>query len=249
MAQCAGCGGNLQVYTRSHGKQRAHCYACPRAKVDRCANTLEAPMSAANATALAMMTTDVLAPDVIELALSKLMRKFDEPTENVEARRAQLTTSLRKTEKELTNLARAVTAAEDAPETLVAAVRERERTKKQIVADLAALDATVDVVGAAPEIQREAQELLKEWRGLLAKHIAVSRQALRKLLDRGRFTFYPMGEGENRWYELGVTPSLDRFFCSLPALKKPSRPQRDWSIRGQWKLAEKWPESFDRPDN
>lgn len=52
------------------------------------------------------------------------------------------------------------------------------------------------------------------------KHVAVSRQALRKLLDRERFVFYPKGRGDNRWYELAVKPSLERFFGAVPTLKK-----------------------------
>jgi len=34
---------------------------------------------------------------------------------------------------------------------------------------------------------------------------------LGKLLDRGRFVFYPMTLGTARWYDLGVTPTLDGF--------------------------------------
>jgi len=105
MAPCAGCGGGLQVYSRSHGKQRTHYYACPRARVDRCANTLEAPMAVADATAIGLMTDDVLAPDVIELALDKLLAKLrGEPDDDVDATRAQLTTALRRIERELKNL-------------------------------------------------------------------------------------------------------------------------------------------------
>jgi len=131
MATCAGCGGGLQVYSRSHGKQRTHYYACPRARVDRCANTLEAPMAVADATAIGLMTDDVLAPDVIELALDKLLAKLrGEPDDDVDATRAQLTTALRRTERELKNLL-GVATADDAPDTLVAAVKEREARKKR----------------------------------------------------------------------------------------------------------------------
>ena len=50
--------------------------------------------------------------------------------------------------------------------------------------------------------------------------MGTSRQLLRKLLDRERFVFYPMGRGKARWYDLGVTPALDRFFGAVPMLKK-----------------------------
>jgi site-specific DNA recombinase len=225
MSACAVCGGGMQVYSRSHGnpgkRTRMYFYGCPRAKVDACTNTLEVPMTVADAMALGIMSDDVLSPDVIDMTLDKLMAKLDAPTGDVEARRTALAASLRRTEKELKNLAAAVTGADDAPlDTLVAAVRERERTKKTLVSELAALDCAPEVIAAAPEIRREALQLLTEWRGLLAKHIAVSRQAVRKLLDRERFVFYPMGSGRDRWYEIGVAPSLGRFFGSLSTLKK-----------------------------
>jgi hypothetical protein len=77
------------------------------------------------------------------------------------------------------------------------------------------------VRAAAPEIRAEALRLLDDWRGLLGKHVGTSRQLLRKLLDRDtRFVFYPMAEGDERWYELGVVPTLDRFLGAVPSLKK-----------------------------
>jgi hypothetical protein len=43
---------------------------------------------------------------------------------------------------------------------------------------------------------------------------------LRRLLDQSRFTFYPKAQGGERWYELGVTPSLAKFFSAVPSLSK-----------------------------
>ena len=110
--------------------------------------------------------------------------------------------------------------ADDAPDTIVAAVKEREARKAQLVADLAALDTAYEIAAVGPEVRQEAQDQLRDWRGLLAKQVVVSRQALRKLLGPGRFTFYPMKLGRERYYELGVQPSLEKFFATLPALKK-----------------------------
>ena len=69
------------------------------------------------------------------------------------------------------------------------------------------------------KIRREGLRLLADWRGLLGRHVATSRQLLRKLLDRQRFVFYPQSKGAACWYELGVTPTLDKFFGALPLLK------------------------------
>ena len=61
LSACAECGGGLQVYSRSHGRQRAFFYGCPRSRVDLCTNNLEVPMATADAAALGMMADDTLA--------------------------------------------------------------------------------------------------------------------------------------------------------------------------------------------
>jgi hypothetical protein len=63
--------------------------------------------------------------------------------------------------------------------------------------------------------------LLKGWRELLlTRQVPVSRSLLRKLLDQSRFVFYPKADDRERWYELGVTPSLQKFFEAVPAFSK-----------------------------
>ena len=81
----------------------------------------------------------------------------------------------------------------DPPQTLLASMRDRERQATVVRAGLAALDAGPAVRAAAPEIRREAM--------------------------RERFVFYPKAKGRERWYDLGVTPTLDRFFGAIPQLK------------------------------
>jgi len=64
----------------------------------------------------------------VNLALDKLMAKLEAPQEEAApARRNQLAATLRATELELAKLAAAI-ATGDAPETLLAAIRDRERT-------------------------------------------------------------------------------------------------------------------------
>jgi site-specific DNA recombinase len=80
MAACGECGAGMLVYSRkgdSSKRTRAFFYACPRARVDLCRNNLEVPMAMADAAALGMMTEVVLSPDVVSLALDKLMAMLD----------------------------------------------------------------------------------------------------------------------------------------------------------------------------
>lgn len=222
LATCGECGGGMLVYSRKgdgNKRTRSFFYACPRARVDLCRNDLEVPMATGDAAALAMMSEDVLSADVVELAITKLLAMLDGPADDVAARRARVTAALRKAERELANLSAAV-AAGDAPETLMTAIRERERQRRDREAELRALEAGPQLRKAEGDVRREAGRLLADWRGLLGKHVATSRQLLRKLLDRQRFVFYPMGRGKARWYDLAVTPTLERFFAAMPMLKK-----------------------------
>jgi site-specific DNA recombinase len=224
MAVCGECGGGMLVYSRAHGtgkkRQRVFFYGCPRARVDVCRNDLEVPMTTADAAAVEMMTTDVLSADVIERAMTKLVALLDGPEEDVAEKRERLTAAATKAEREATHLTDAI-AAGGASESLVAALRAREREHKAATVELTALAAGPAVRAAAPEIRREALALLDDWRGLLGKHVTTTRQLLRKLLDRdSRFVFYPVTDLGERWYELGVTPSLDRFLGAVPSLKK-----------------------------
>ena len=94
------------------------------------------------------------------------------------------------------------------------------RQRRDARAELAALDAGPQLRKAQDEIRRDALRLLEDCRELLGRHVGTSRQLLRKLLDRERFVFYPMAQGKARWYDLGVTSTLDRFFGAVPQLEK-----------------------------
>jgi site-specific DNA recombinase len=220
MSLCGECGGGMQVYSRSHGRARAFFYGCPRSRVGRCANDLQVPMTVADRAALAVMTDDVLDAQVVERALMKLVTLLDGPEEDVAARRARLTDVVKTAEREGARLAQAI-ATGDAPEALLALLRTRERERKVAEAELRSLAAGPSVRAASDEIRREALRVLENWRGLLGKHVGTSRQLLRKLLDRDtRFVLYPMAENNERWYELGVTPSLDGLLRAVQPLKK-----------------------------
>ena len=173
----------------------------------------------ADAAALGMMSDEVLAPEVIDVALDKLMAKLATPAEDLATMRTRLSAALRETEAELGRLAAAI-ASGDAPDTLLAGIREREARRRHLVAELHAMEAGPAALSMADAVRTEAQRLLGDWRGLLEKHVGVSRQGLRKLLDRERFVFYVEGTGDARYYELGVTPTLDKFFAAVPSLKK-----------------------------
>jgi len=55
---------------------------------------------------------------------------------------------------------------------------------------------------------------------LLGRNVSTSRQLLRKLLGNERFVFVPKAGRRERWYELTVTATLDRFVAAIEPLKK-----------------------------
>jgi hypothetical protein len=236
----AGGPKGLQIYSRSHRRQRAFFYGCPRSRVGRCTNTLEVRMETADRAALAMMTDDVLASEVVTSALDKLMAKFAGAEEDADARRVRITATLKTVGKELTNLQAAV-ARDGAADTLLAGIRERERTQHGLQAELAALDAAPILLAETQALRRDALRLLDVWRGLLGQHVSTSRQLLRKLLREQRFVFYPKRRGKSQWYELGVRPTLDGFWERLPMLKKavasPTGSAEDCTIETRGRIA------------
>jgi len=179
-------------------------------------------MAIADAAALSMITDDALSPEVIELALDKLVAMLDGPAQNSAERRMTLTDALKKVARELKHLQDAVAAGEP-PETLIAAIRERELRQKDIESQLRALNHAPALRAAAPQLRREAKALLNDWRGLLGRQVSTTRQLLRKLLDGERFVFHPQRQAEERWYELAVRPTLEKFFSAVPALNVRSK--------------------------
>ena len=140
--------------------------------------------------------------------------------EDTDAKRARLTATLRKAEREIENLTAAIAAGE-APDALVSALRAREREAKTAGAELRAMDVPAARVADA-DVRAEALKLLDDWRALLGRNTSTSRQLLAKLLGDSRVTFYPVGNG----YELGAVPSVEKFLTAVPALKKAGIPVR-----------------------
>lgn len=239
LTRCGCCGAGLVIYSRSHGRQRAFFYGCPRARVDLCENDLDVRMEQADEAALSMIADEVLAPAVIALALDKLFAMLDAPTETPAARRTRLAEALAQVDAELANLARAVAA--EPSDTLLAAIREREREAKRLRADIAAVDAAPAVRAGADAVRAEALRLVEDWRGLLRRNTATGRQLLRKVLDRERFLFTPQRAGSERWYDVAVRPSLDRFLAAVPSLNKavasPKGSATGYQVRGPLPLA------------
>ncbi len=152
-------------------------------------------------------------PDVIAEALRRLALP-DSMTEGPEQQRARLRRDLAQVERELSNFEEAIAAGGATMNTVLTAIKLREKRRAELQAALTRLDrqatvAPLDLDALRPRITA----LLADWRGLAAKHVQATRQLLRKLLV-GRITFSPdpdAGAGVIRFRGQGtLAPILGR---------------------------------------
>lgn len=99
-----------------------------------------------------------------------------------------------------------------------AALHQEEDRKKAILAELAGLDALLQVIELDEvRLTREIQDKLNDMPGLFGRHIPQARQMLRKLLD-GRILCEPILEGEKRGYRFTATGTFDRLLTGTKVL-------------------------------
>ncbi len=193
MALCGECGGSLDVRSRSHGKHRAMFYGC-RSYFQRgpsvCGNRMALTMSEVDRHVLAAIEADLLQPEIVEAAIQEAIDRLRPSDEAAARQRQQIERELATVEQTLTRLVAAIEAGGDVP-SLVKAIREREQAKAEFQAQLTSLSGLERIQTWDPQqLRRDLTKRLTQWQGLLTRHVAQTRQILRKLLvGRLRFTF------------------------------------------------------------
>jgi DNA repair exonuclease SbcCD ATPase subunit len=184
------------VQTRSHGRERAPFYVCSsfhHRGSTVCGNNQALPLARIDAEALNAAREDLLHPLVIERTFTKLRRRLEDRPAVSADRRAELSSEADRLRHELSRLSAALASGETLPSVLDA-IRERERRREVIAAELGNLEsrseaAIVQLDAAWPEIQAR----MAEWRRMLSEGTTRARQMLRVLLD-GRLVFTPRRE-------------------------------------------------------
>ena len=200
LARCGLCGGSLEVRSRSHGKQRAHFYACSsywRRGKSVCANKAELPLPAADDAVIAALQQELLTPALVDAVVRKVLVRTLPAGALLEETRAKMTAQLAAVATELQNLVEGL-AKSGSSQTVTDAIRKREIQKAQLEHDLASLDRREDV--SRLEIRRlEALARTKatEWRSVLKRHTPQARQILSKML-RDKLVFRPEQRGTRR---------------------------------------------------
>jgi DNA invertase Pin-like site-specific DNA recombinase len=219
---CAVCSGSLGVRSRSHGRRRAYFYEC-LTHVQRgsavCANALAAPMEAADAAVLDLVEDALLCPEVVAAALEEAAARLRPDSASQAGERRRLETELRQIEDQLGRFVQAIGQGGEIPE-LVAAVRERRAQRERLQHELAALDrlARIGQLDGA-RLRHDLAAKLRDWRGLLRRHVQQARQILSTLLD-GRLRFTPHEDAQGRYYAFEgagrLEPLLKGVVDSLP---------------------------------
>lgn len=147
-------------------------------------------MSEVDRQVLAAIEADLLQPEIIEAAIQEAIDRLRPSDEAAACQRQHLERELATVEQTLTRFVAAIEAGGDVP-TLVKAMREREQTRAELQAQLAGLTGLERIQTWDPQqLRRDLTNRLAQWQGLLTRHVAQTRQILRKLLvGRLRFTF------------------------------------------------------------
>jgi Recombinase zinc beta ribbon domain len=79
---CGVCGAGMEARSRKHGDERVYFYGCParhRKAARVCTNSLTVPLRMADLAVLEALKSQLLAPSVIEEALSRAARPLAAP--------------------------------------------------------------------------------------------------------------------------------------------------------------------------
>ena len=115
----------------------------------------------------------------------------------LDVQRSRLGGELRRLDTEMSRLAAAIAQGGEV-EALLAAVREREGLRKQLAADLRALEGikAIDL----PKKRAELRARLKDWQAVFRRQPVQARQILRRLLV-GRLTLTPRIDKTGKHYD------------------------------------------------
>jgi len=213
LATCALCGGALTP-RRTRGRSGSRPTPSSSLSVDYrclsrvqkgragCSNGLALPMRRTDEAVLSLIEREVLRPEVVKATVEEALRRLNTPDHQREAERERLESSLATIEQQLRQLANAVAAGGELP-TLIGAIKDRERQHEAFRRQITSLDSLTEISHLdTARLERDLTVKLREWRGLLLRHVQSGREILKTLLV-GKLRFTPSEggcafEGEGR---------------------------------------------------
>ena len=155
----------------------------------------------------------MLAPDVVKGAILDAIAELRPSGDTVETRRVALVAELSQVEAEQARFVAAIAAAGDV-DTLVVAIKERERDRDRLNRELAALERLETLSGGfdPSNVERALREKLDDWRELLRRQTPLARQVLTHLLAE-RIVWTP--NKEEGLYEFTGRVKYDRLLSGV----------------------------------
>jgi hypothetical protein len=232
------------VKSREHGRKRAYRYACSSYHLrgtSICPNKLEVPLADADAAILGIVDASVLQPDVLDVVLDGALLELSTAVAD-DAQRAAVETEIAGLDAELLRLTTALARGGDL-EVLVDAVKSRQQRRDALDRGRQTLNAlNGPLLTDRDMLEQKIAERLTDWRGLLGRNVAWSRQLLTKLL-KGRIMFTPTADEDGRpAYDVETTFTLGRFFSGILCPKGMASPAGfvrccTVEIREKWTMA------------
>ncbi len=209
-------------------QRRTYYYCCCSSYHHRgttvCTNALEISLADADAAVLSAFEDQLLEPTIISEAIRRAIDATKQPEKAIAAQRTRLEKTVRTLDAELVRLGDAVASGGAEMATVLAAIKERERRRREAQEALTALLQPAPSRLTMQEAEARIMARLKDWRGLLRDHAPKARQILRRLID-GRVTFYP--DPKRRMYRFETTGSLVRRFEGFVDVQLRWRPHRE----------------------
>jgi hypothetical protein len=214
-SQCGVCGGGFSVRTRAGGGLDYRCAFHATRGPTVCGNGVALPVTLANREILGRLQRDVLTPTMIEAAITAALDRFAADAATASTQDGRLRQDLARLERECTSLVRVLATGEALPSVL-AALRDRERQRAALEAELAAMRG---LATAARErdprgLRAEVRGWLRDWQGLLEGEPAQARQVLRKLLV-GRLVWTPERDATGTRYTYRTEVSYARVLAGI----------------------------------
>ena len=233
LARCAVCNGGLFVRTGNTGsgdrRRRAFAYACTSHHTrgrSVCANRVQMPMTLVDEAVLTKLRDEVVTPDLVDDVVARV-RELLEEDRRPSTLRDRLVDELAGVNRRLENLVEAIALGGQLP-ALVTRVQEVEARRQELAERLR-------MIGEGPMVprvdwratERQARQLLVDWRGVLSRHPQEARPLLRELLAGEPLRFTPIDESTRRGYRFEGSAVIGGLLEGVVVTNGNWRPHRD----------------------
>ena len=238
LAECAVCGGGLQVRGLFNGGTKVLYYECTTRRqrgLSVCSNRLQVRMDHADRAVLSLVETQVFGAGVVRRVMQHLAARLASTGTKATTERAGLEAAAKKLERQQQHLVTAI-ADGDSSRSVRAKLAEVEQQQTAVADRLRRLSALVSLQGRdLAQLEAAAwAAVTRDWAGLLARHPLQARTIVKKFVQ-GRFRFEPQGHA----YKITATASTALIVGAVvPALLPPSRGHEP----GRW-----WPQGDSNP--